>query len=121
MKKCDKCVFGNNYKFDNNGKLVRLCHSKNMTDKESAEMIKSSKKCKMYAYGHELYKKYKNNGFKHLTASQRHIIDKKNYSEQPTAVCDSTSCHYCENGYCYFRLDCKHKNKIIPKMCILIF
>lgn len=110
MKNCNECVFGIHWGFNNDGMpTIQSCHAKDMSDEESVEMIKFHKECEMYANGNELYKRYKNGEFENLSASQKHVIDKKDFSEQPTAICERVSCYRGENGYCYCRLGCTSK------------
>ena len=118
MKNCNECVFGIYWGFDNGGMpTIQKCHAKDMSNKVSAEMIKSKEECEMYAEGHELYKRYKNGEFNNLTASQKHMIDKKDFSEHPTAICDHIrlgmkTCYRGEGQYCYCRLDCTSKTEL---------
>lgn len=112
MKNCNECVFGIHWGFDKSGMpTIQMCHAKNVSDEESAAMIKSKEECEMYSEGHVLYKKYKNGEFDNLTASQKHMIDKKDFSERPTAICDHIklgmkACYRGEGQYCYCRLSC---------------
>lgn len=111
MKDCDECVFGIYWSFGNDGNsIIQMCHAKNMTDEESVEMVESNQECEMYAEGNELYKRYKNGEFENIPASQKHIIDKKDFSEHPTATCGH-KCGFGENGCCYSKIDCTYKTK----------
>jgi len=114
MKNCNECVFGIHWGFDKGGMpTIQMCHAKNMSDEESAEMIKSKEECEMYEEVHELYKRYKNGEFENLTASQKHLIDKKDFSEQPTAICGHIeACYRGEGQYCYCRLGCTSKTEL---------
>lgn len=113
MKNCNECVFGIHYGFDEGGMpTIQKCHAKDMSNEESAEMIKSQEECEFYTEGHELYKRYKNGEFKNLSASQQYIIDKKDFSENPTAICGSETCYSGEGKYCYCRLGCTAKTEL---------
>ena len=118
MKNCNECVFGIHWGFDKSGMpTIQICHAKNMSNEEAAERIKSKEECDMYPEGHELYKRYKNGEFSCLTASQKHLIDKKDFSEQPTAICGHIrigmeACYRGEGQYCYCRLGCTSKTEL---------
>lgn len=109
MKNCDECVFGIYYTSD--GNLTRICGGKNVSEEQAISAINEDV-CDMYDEGHKLYKQYKNGEFENLSASQRYIIDRKDFSKEPTALCVSfggksnDGCVRGENGYCYCRLDC---------------
>lgn len=118
MKNCNECVFGIYWGYDKSGMpTIQECHAKDMSDKEAIGMIKSQEECDMYLEGHDLYKRYKNGEFSNLTASQKHLIDKKDFSEQPTAICDRIrlgleACYRGEGQYCYCRLGCISKTEL---------
>lgn len=114
-KDCAKCVFGIHYTSD--GNLTRICHAKNVSDYEAITAI-NKENCDCYEEGHALYKKYKNGDFKHLTASQRYLIDGKDFSKEPVAICQSfggrpnRNCWRGEGEYCYCRLGCTAKTEL---------
>jgi len=125
MKNCDECVFGRFYTSD--GNLTRICHAKNTSSQEAISAIKSDD-CDMYKEGHGLWTKYKDGEYDNLTASKMYILDRKDYSKEPVAICKSfygetdENCHRGENGYCYCRLGCTGQTelngngKMLPEM-----
>lgn len=115
MKNCDECVFGIYYTSD--GTLTRICGGKNVPEDQAISAINETI-CDMYNEGRELYKRYKNGEFENLSASQRYIIDRKDFSKEPTALCASFAgepndrCMRGENGYCYCRLECTSQENL---------
>lgn len=114
MKNCNECVFGIYRGFDKGGMpTIQRCHARNVSNEEAEEMIKSKEECEIYSEGHELYKRYRNGEFDSLTASQKHLIDKKDYSEKPIAICGHMeACYRGERKYCYCRLGCTEKTEL---------
>lgn len=115
MKNCDECVFGIYYTSD--GTLTRICGGKNVSEEQAISAINEDV-CDMYDEGHKLYKRYKNGEFENLSASQRYIMDRKDFSKEPTALCASfvgksnDGCVRGENGYCFCWIDCTSKEDL---------
>ena len=111
-KNCDECIFCK-CGFDSDGyPSVKKCHAKNVSDKEAIAMINRDT-CSMYNEGHELYIKYKNRELTKITASQQYILDRKDFSKKPVAICGlRNGCWRGEGKYCYCRLGCTAKEEL---------